>query len=687
MFWRKRFSSLRSQLVVVGLLPLIGLVVAIGLLSFSLNLLSSARAYVGGESLWAKSQKEATYSLYKYSSTRSEDDYQAAMTSLRVTYGDKQARLELDKANPDLNIVRAGFIQGGIHPADIDGMIFLYRNFKSVSYFARPIDAWRRGDELIARLQSEAEQLHTEVQSASSRAVIVARMTRIDAIDKQVVILENQFSSLMGEASRWVRDILIQLTALVLLFVTLITFRVVNSINRRSVREIGIIQSVARAAAGGDYSKKMENIDTAEFASLAHDFNTLVSTVSKSRQSLEMVVKETAQQNTDLENTKRAILNILEDLDEEKRLVDTQRLKDEALLQSIGEGLVATDSSGVITTVNPVACQLLGLTESEMIGVHFAKAWQIADIEGKALQATERPAMKALMTGQPDTQEMRYSRKDGATLPVSVTASPILQDGQPAGVIIVFRDITNELELERAKEEFVSLASHQLRTPATGVKAFTSMLMDGYAGKLTKQQMEFLGKIYDSNERQLRIVDDMLNVARIDAGRMVLQYADVDPVTLAKNTISEQSEVLAQRNQKLEFKPPTKARKVRLDPDKVRMVLDNLVSNASKYTNEGGSIIFDMKLEDKKLTISVSDTGVGIKKSDLPKLFQRFSRIDNTRSAIVGGTGLGLYIVKQIVELHKGKIGVASEPGKGTTFTVEFPIVNTPPTGKQKDDS
>lgn len=229
------------------------------------------------------------------------------------------------------------------------------------------------------------------------------------------------------------------------------------------------------------------------------------------------------------------------------------------------------------------------------------------------------------------------------------------------------------IEINRSKDEFISLASHQLRTPATVVKQYIAMVMSGFAGDLADEQRDMLSKAYDSNELQLRIVNDLLHVAALDAGRVRLQKTKVDPMELVRKSLEDQQAKFAERQQQVILKKPAKLTKVRVDELKLRMVLDNLLDNASKYSDKGTKIQIAVTESDDVVKIAVRDRGVGIDAADKDKLFQKFSRIDNRLSTEVGGSGLGLYWAKQIVDLHGGTIKVNSKKSAGSTFTVILP--------------
>lgn len=234
------------------------------------------------------------------------------------------------------------------------------------------------------------------------------------------------------------------------------------------------------------------------------------------------------------------------------------------------------------------------------------------------------------------------------------------------------------LTLNTAKDEFISLASHQLRTPATGVKQFLGMVLEGYAGRVPQKQRKLLKQAYASNERQLTIVDDLLKVAQVDAGKVKLQKETVNLVALVKDVISGQTTKFTEREQTVIFRPRQRNVTAPVDPDRLRMVLENIIDNASKYTPSGKTIEIRVTKAKGMAMITVRDEGVGIDSRYKQKIFDKFSRLDNPMSVLVGGTGLGLYWVKKIVDLHGGTITVDSTLGKGSTFSIILPADQPP---------
>lgn len=227
-------------------------------------------------------------------------------------------------------------------------------------------------------------------------------------------------------------------------------------------------------------------------------------------------------------------------------------------------------------------------------------------------------------------------------------------------------------EVQLAKDELLSLASHQLRTPATGVKQYLGMVVQGFAGDITERQNELLQKAYESNDRQLRIINDILHLAKIDTGRIVLAKTTFNLAAMLQDVASEQQSEADNNKLKLTVKVPKRAR-YHGDEHMLRMVAENLLSNAIKYTPEGGEVTVRLRVSPTNYKIVVSDTGYGIDPSQQHRLFKQFSRIENKQTGHITGTGIGLYLAQHLVELHRGTIAVKSELDQGSTFTATLP--------------
>lgn len=236
------------------------------------------------------------------------------------------------------------------------------------------------------------------------------------------------------------------------------------------------------------------------------------------------------------------------------------------------------------------------------------------------------------------------------------------------------RHTTQELKaLNQTKDEFITIASHQLRTPATAIKQYLGLLLGGYSDPLTQDQRNFIEKAYESNMRQLTIVEDILRTAQLDAQKLRLRFEPVSIKEIIDTAVKSLNTLLTNKKQRLTLEIPKDKLLVRADRGHFLMVIENFLENASKYSEEGKQIKISVKSKAAQVEISVKDAGVGIAKADLPRLFQKFSRISNPLTIEAGGSGLGLYWADKIIKMHDGSVRVTSVPDKGTEFTITLP--------------
>jgi two-component system phosphate regulon sensor histidine kinase PhoR len=268
----------------------------------------------------------------------------------------------------------------------------------------------------------------------------------------------------------------------------------------------------------------------------------------------------------------------------------------------------------------------------------------------------------------------KTSRKKAQSANASGTKSlPNLMSMEEALAALIQRN-EELISLNQSKDEFIAITSHQLRTPATGVKQYLGLLLEGYADPLTPSQKTFIEKAYENNERQLHIVDDILKIAQLDLDKIRLNPEVYDLNILLQGSVESLQGKFSSKGQKIKFHASNESILALIDVEEVRLVIENLLENASNYSPEGKSISVSLKsTKNGDAKIDIKDQGVGIEKQDIAKLFQKFSRINNPLSNAVNGTGLGLYFSKKIIELHRGKVMVRSTPGKSTTFTILLP--------------
>ncbi len=359
------------------------------------------------------------------------------------------------------------------------------------------------------------------------------------------------------------------------------------------------------------------------------------------------------------------------ELDKRAKIISEAKAKDEALLGAIGEGLISFDNSGVINRVNKTTQALLGFSEKELIGASYNVILKATRFDGNAINDTDRPAVKSSKENTVVSDSFNYMTKSGDELPVRVSVAPVVLNGKSIGSIELFQDITRERELDKAKDDFIGLVSHQLSTPATAVKANLGMVMEGYAVEADEIK-EAVKEAYDSNERQIRIVQDFLNVARIENSRLAVNSEAVPLKAFLEQCMADQKADLINRNHTVELQMNDDI-VIQTDPRLLSFVVNNLISNANKYSEQTEPIIIKVTEDSKNVNVHVVDTGVGIDAEGQAKLFKRFSRISNPLSALVGGTGLGLYIAKKMTEIIGGTIAVKSKPGSGSEFIISLP--------------
>ncbi|MDB5177399.1 MAG: histidine kinase [Candidatus Saccharibacteria bacterium] len=277
-------------------------------------------------------------------------------------------------------------------------------------------------------------------------------------------------------------------------------------------------------------------------------------------------------------------------------------------------------------------------------------------------------------TGEAEPTEKTYVRKDGTTFPAIVGAAklPTSEDTFMAFIVDISENQRLK-ELNAAKDEFIALASHQLRTPASAVKQYLGVLLEEYAGPLSEEQLKYLTTANNANNRQLAIIDDLLKTAQIDTKGYNLALYPRDLVGIVKNVISQYESTLDARKQKVVLTTDKKEVIVPLDETEISICVANLIENASKYSQDGAIVKIELAARKNYGELTITDTGVGIAKKDQQRIFDKFTRVNNDMSDTVTGSGLGLYWVKRIVDIHKGEIKIHSTVGKGTSFTIRLP--------------
>jgi PAS domain S-box-containing protein len=338
------------------------------------------------------------------------------------------------------------------------------------------------------------------------------------------------------------------------------------------------------------------------------------------------------------------------------------------LFSSIGEGVIVTDDKGLITRVNATALKILGYQESELIGKWFTAAIVGTYEDGSIISPMDRPVTKAIVTGQTVTARTSYRRADRSLVPVYLTVSPIVHKGKPTGAIELFRDTTEDIRADKMMTDFISVASHQLRTPLSAINIYSRMLNDGMAGELNSEQSSFIKSILTSIDRMNHLINILLNITRIEAGGINVKISRVHLHELAQDILDENMPSARKKGVELINNIDSKTPLVATDALLVKEIYANLMSNAIKYTPEGGVITVSLDVQDDSIVFGVQDTGFGIPAAAQEHIFTKFFRADNILSEDVSGTGLGLYLTQTIAESLNGELWFESEENVGTQF-------------------
>lgn len=382
--------------------------------------------------------------------------------------------------------------------------------------------------------------------------------------------------------------------------------------------------------------------------------------------------------------TQTAVTRAMQELEIANAKVQQEKAQDDALLNNIGDAVVAVDRDRRVIFINEVAAKMIGWKREEVVGKIWGKDMPgVVDDQGNSIPREKRSINQAWMNrASTFVSYYSYIRKDGTRFPVANTSAPIVTNNEITGAIVVFRDVTREKEVDRMKTEFISLASHQLRTPLSAIKWYLRMLLDGDAGKLNSEQEDFIHIIDESNERMISLVNDLLNISRIESGRIIIEPHRTDISLLVKDSVSELSMKMHEKELVFSVDIEPNLPLINIDVQLIRHVYINLLSNAIKYTPIRGSVAVRIFKKDNEIISEVQDTGYGIPQNQQSKMFQKFFRAENVVKYETDGTGLGLYLIKAIIDSSEGRIWfksptIQSENNKeicGTTFWFALPI-------------
>ena len=393
----------------------------------------------------------------------------------------------------------------------------------------------------------------------------------------------------------------------------------------------------------------------------------------RERERYERQAQDLKSLNEDLLEMRSALMNVLEDVEESKRQIEIERRREVASFKALAEGVVAAGRDGKVFLCNPTAARILGTTAEDVIGKPIDRILRLFQEDGLVMQTR---AFEEAYAGRTASlgERLRLTRADGSHVPVSGNVAPYLdEENRTTGIVVAFRDVTVEREIDRQKSDFISIASHQLRTPLSALRWFLDLLLAGDAGPLKPTQKEYLGDMSVSVTRMIKLVGDLLNISRIESGRTKPNPEHVETRALVDSLVREFMPLVRQQEVAFTTSIAKDAVTFYADPSLSRQALSNVISNALKYTPAGGSVAIEVKAEKGETVFKVKDTGLGIPKSQQYRIFDKFFRGENVVAKETVGSGLGLYVVKTIMELSGGRIWFDSAEKKGTTFYLAFP--------------
>lgn len=348
----------------------------------------------------------------------------------------------------------------------------------------------------------------------------------------------------------------------------------------------------------------------------------------------------------------------------------------EAIIKGIGDGVFVINEDREIIIFNKTASEISGYPIEEALGKPYKEILNFRYEENNKIN--DEFVERVFSTGE--SQEMvnhtYLISKDGAHIPVADSAAPIKDSsGKITDCVVVFRDVSKEREVDKMKTEFVSVASHQLKTPLSGIKWMSDLLMEEKAGKLSKEQKEYINDIQFSNDRMIRLIDDLLNVSHIETGeKFNISKKKTNVVKLVEEVLMENMELAQKKKVRITKCENAPSRlMMNIDGEKIKEVFANLINNAIKYSKEGGEVEIGCDSKKNEKVFWIKDSGIGIPKKQQKEIFNKFFRADNAFTQETDGTGLGLYIAKSVIEAHGGKIWFESESNKGTTFFFSIP--------------
>ncbi|MBX4210486.1 PAS domain-containing protein [Candidatus Parcubacteria bacterium] len=425
------------------------------------------------------------------------------------------------------------------------------------------------------------------------------------------------------------------------------------------------LNDILEQITAGNFNFKTPQKASADFKKIYKNLDKLAEAMRQRMQSLQVC-------NIDLEHS-------IEDLKVNKKKIEHEKIVEDAIIRHIGEGVIVVDTKSTIAMINDRAREMLGFTERQNLkGLEYYKLFKLEDSLGNRIPLARNPIHEAFISGKKANVSLSdnvYSeRKNKEKFPVMLTASPIILNNKISGVVAVFHDITKEKRVDEIKSDFISIASHQLRTPLTVSTLHTEMLLAGHADPLTDSQREFVEEIHYYNKKMAELLNVFLAVSKIELGTFVMQNKPTNPETVLGDILHELSVQIKKKNINIRKRYAGDVPIIHTDPEFMRIAFQNLLSNAIKYSREKGTVDINMEERRGQFIVEISDSGCGIPLDEQSRVFTKLYRGKNAKRRDSDGSGLGLYITKSIVEKCGGKIWFDSTENKGTTFFISLPL-------------
>ena len=360
----------------------------------------------------------------------------------------------------------------------------------------------------------------------------------------------------------------------------------------------------------------------------------------------------------------------------------------ESILDSAAEGILGQTPDGTCVLVNHAVSSMTGYSMEELRGSRIHDLLHHSHPDGSPYPIEDCPIV-AVQRDAHAIQSLQdlFFRKDGSSFPVEFSAAPMLEDGRVSYIVVTFHDITERREIERMKNEFISIASHELRTPLTSIRGSLGLVASGLLGPIPDRADHMVKMAIANSDRLIRLINDILDIERIESGRSTMEIRPIDLVELVANSVESMTSAAQAGDVAMatDVEPVT----VEADPDRIQQTLVNLIGNAIKFSPAGSTVTVSAHRDQAEVVVSVHDTGRGIPPDKLGKIFERFEQVDSSDARQKGGSGLGLAISRSIIHQHGGRIWVESELGKGSTFSFALPLVHqlaVPPTATDEKD-